>query len=92
MPPFLFCARHLAPAAREKVVGWYSSGPKLKEADLDINELMGRFCEADPVLVICEVAPKEIGLPFTAYVAVDEVKEVSRYAAADRLLPRAHGR
>lgn len=43
--------------AREKVVGWYSTGPKLKEADLDINALVSRFTEAplDPVLVICEV-------------------------------------
>mmetsp|Transcript_7216 Transcript_7216/g.15753 ORF Transcript_7216/g.15753 Transcript_7216/m.15753 type:complete len:329 (-) Transcript_7216:2715-3701(-) len=60
--------------AREKIVGWYSTGPKLKEADLDINALIGQFCE-HPVLVICEVEPKEIGLPFTAYYAVDEVRE-----------------
>ena len=62
-------------AAREKIVGWYSTGPKLKEADLDINSLLSRFTEAgDPVLVICEVQPKEIGLPFTAYYSVDEVR------------------
>ena len=43
-------------AAREKVVGWYSTGPKLKEADLDINSLMSKFTEnGEPVLVICEV-------------------------------------
>jgi 26S proteasome regulatory subunit N8 len=57
------------------VVGWYSTGPKLKEADLDINALLSRFTETgDPVLVICEVQPKEIGLPFTAYYSVDEVR------------------
>eukprot|EP00798_Chlamydomonas_sp_ICE-L_P024687 gene24687-10318_t len=61
--------------AREKVVGWYSTGPKLKESDLDVHELISRFCETTPVLVICEVEPKEIGLPFTAYAAVDEVRE-----------------
>lgn len=60
--------------AREKVVGWYSTGPKLREADLDINSLLATFCDS-PVLVICEVQPKEIGLPFTAYYAVDEVRE-----------------
>ncbi|PNW82369.1 hypothetical protein CHLRE_06g278256v5 [Chlamydomonas reinhardtii] len=59
--------------AREKIVGWYSTGPKLRESDLDINELMRGFCES-PVLVICEVQPKEVGLPFTAYYAVDEVR------------------
>ncbi|KXZ48339.1 hypothetical protein GPECTOR_28g745 [Gonium pectorale] len=59
--------------AREKVVGWYSTGPKLREADLDINELIRQFCD-NPVLVICEVQPKEVGLPFTAYYSVDEVR------------------
>ncbi|KAG2439653.1 hypothetical protein HXX76_005003 [Chlamydomonas incerta] len=59
--------------AREKIVGWYSTGPKLRESDLDINELMRGFCDS-PVLVICEVQPKEVGLPFTAYYAVDEVR------------------
>mmetsp|Transcript_16478 Transcript_16478/g.41087 ORF Transcript_16478/g.41087 Transcript_16478/m.41087 type:complete len:331 (-) Transcript_16478:1344-2336(-) len=61
--------------AREKVVGWYSTGPKIREADLDINALIARFSDWPPVLVICEVQPKEIGLPFTAYYAVDEVRE-----------------
>ena len=43
-------------AAREKIVGWYSTGPKLNDADLDINALLSKFSEfGDPVLVICEV-------------------------------------
>ena len=41
-------------AARERIVGWYSTGPKLRGSDLDINDLMSNYC-ADPVLVICEV-------------------------------------
>lgn len=41
-------------AAREHVVGWYSTGPRLKEADLSIHQLMTNYC-ANPVLVICEV-------------------------------------
>ncbi|GMH41082.1 hypothetical protein BSKO_08992 [Bryopsis sp. KO-2023] len=60
--------------ARERVVGWYSTGPRIREADLDINELITRFCD-DPVLVICEVQPKELGLPITAYYSKEEVKE-----------------
>lgn len=59
--------------AREKIVGWYSTGPKLREADIDINELIRQFCDS-PVLVICEVQPKEVGLPFTAYLSVEEVR------------------
>lgn len=61
--------------AKERVVGWYSTGPRIREADLDINELISRFCD-DPVLVICEVQPKELGLPITAYYSEEEVKEV----------------
>ena len=41
-------------AAREYIVGWYSTGPKLKASDLDINDLMSNYC-SDPVLVITEV-------------------------------------
>ena len=41
-------------AAREKVVGWYSTGPRLKEADIDINDLLSNYTD-HPVLVICEV-------------------------------------
>ena len=41
-------------AARETIVGWYSTGPKLRASDLDINSLMSNYC-SDPVLVICEV-------------------------------------
>lgn len=48
------------PAAREKVVGWYSTGPKLKEADLAINELMTEYTE-NSVLVICEVEVRRRG-------------------------------
>jgi hypothetical protein len=40
-------------------VGWYSTGPRLKEADLDIQELMMGYCD-NPVLVICEV---QVGHP-----------------------------
>lgn len=55
-------SRYMAmnPAAREKIVGWYSTGPKLRESDLDINELMRGFCES-PVLVICEVQVRRNG-------------------------------
>ncbi|GFH07068.1 MPN domain-containing protein [Haematococcus lacustris] len=41
--------------AREKVVGWYSTGPKIREADLAINALLAKFADWEPVMVICEV-------------------------------------
>jgi len=60
--------------ARENVIGWYSTGPKIKPADLEINELFRRYTP-NPVLVIIEVQPKELGIPTKAYVAVEEANE-----------------
>lgn len=48
------------PAARERIIGWYHTGPRLREADIDINELVGRYCE-NPLLVICEVQVRQAG-------------------------------
>ncbi|KAH7278104.1 hypothetical protein KP509_38G024500 [Ceratopteris richardii] len=60
--------------AKEHVVGWYSTGPKLRENDLNIHELFRDYLP-NPVLVIIDVQPKEIGIPTKAYYAVEEVKE-----------------
>uniref|UniRef100_A0A061S7F8 26S proteasome regulatory subunit N8 n=1 Tax=Tetraselmis sp. GSL018 TaxID=582737 RepID=A0A061S7F8_9CHLO len=61
--------------AKEKIIGWYSSGPRLRSSDLDINQLLSNYCET-PILVICEVQPKsDVGLPTTAYYSKDEVRE-----------------
>ncbi|KAH7288330.1 hypothetical protein KP509_31G022000 [Ceratopteris richardii] len=60
--------------AKEHVVGWYSTGPKLRENDLNIHELFRDYLP-NPVLVIIDVQPKEIGIPTKAYFAVEEVKE-----------------
>ncbi|XP_078441802.1 26S proteasome non-ATPase regulatory subunit 7 homolog A [Wolffia australiana] len=60
--------------AKEHVVGWYSTGPKLRENDLDVHALFYDDVP-NPVLVIIDVQPKELGLPTKAYCAVEEVKE-----------------
>ncbi|WVZ05997.1 hypothetical protein V8G54_019343 [Vigna mungo] len=60
--------------AKEHVVGWYSTGPKLRENDLDIHGLFNDYVP-NPVLVIIDVEPKELGIPTKAYYAVEEVKE-----------------
>ncbi|KAM7467995.1 hypothetical protein LguiB_015557 [Lonicera macranthoides] len=60
--------------AKEHVVGWYSTGPKLRENDLDIHGLFTDYVP-NPVLVIIDVQPKELGIPTKAYYAVEEVKE-----------------
>ena len=62
--------------AREKLIGWYHSGPKLRASDLQINELFKRYTP-NPLLVIVDVEPKEIGVPTDAYFAIEEIKDVS---------------
>ncbi|KAJ1912977.1 proteasome regulatory particle subunit [Tieghemiomyces parasiticus] len=60
---------------KERLVGWYHSGPKLRNADLEINELFKRYT-TDPVLVIVNVKPKDdIGIPTDAYFAVEEIHD-----------------
>jgi len=61
--------------AREKLIGWYHSGPKLRASDLEINELFKRY-NPNPLLVIIDVQPKEAGVPTDAYFAVEEIKDV----------------
>ncbi|GMT00756.1 hypothetical protein PENTCL1PPCAC_22930 [Pristionchus entomophagus] len=61
-------------AAKEKIVGWYHTGPKLDKKDIAINEQLKRFCP-NPVLVIIEANPKELGLPTEAYVEIQEVHD-----------------
>lgn len=60
--------------AKEHVVGWYSTGPKLRENDLSVHSLFTQYVP-NPVLVIIDVQPKELGIPTKAYYAIEEVKE-----------------
>jgi 26S proteasome regulatory subunit N8 len=60
--------------AREKLIGWYHTGPKLRASDLEVNELFKRYTP-NPLLVIIDVQPKEVGVPTDAYFAVEEIKD-----------------
>ncbi|THD23817.1 26S proteasome non-ATPase regulatory subunit [Fasciola hepatica] len=61
--------------ARERIVGWYHSGPKLFANDITINELIRKFAP-NSVLVVVDVRRNESdGLPTEAYTAVDEVHD-----------------
>ncbi|KAJ3180600.1 proteasome regulatory particle subunit [Gaertneriomyces sp. JEL0708] len=60
--------------AKERVVGWYHTGPKLRASDLQINELFKRYIP-NPVLVIIDVKPKELGIPTDAYFSVEEIHD-----------------
>ena len=62
--------------AREQVIGWYSTGPTIRESDLDIHRLLSGFAHvACPTFLICDVTPNETGLPVRAFAAVDDVRE-----------------
>ncbi|KAI8322333.1 hypothetical protein GQ54DRAFT_297451 [Martensiomyces pterosporus] len=60
--------------AKEKLVGWYHNGPKLRSSDLQINELFKRYTP-NPVLVVIDVQPKDIGIPTNAYFSVEEIHD-----------------
>ncbi|GMH52357.1 hypothetical protein TrRE_jg9921 [Triparma retinervis] len=68
-------------AAKERIVGFYSSGPKIRPNDLAIESLMRKFCPS-PVFVVIDVRPNQDEIPTTAYRAVEEVegdgKEIQR--------------
>ena len=75
--------------AREKLIGWYHSGPKLRASDLEINELFKRYTP-NPLLVIIDVQPKEVGVPTDAYFAVEEIKDVCVHVCTNDLGTSTH--
>ena len=60
--------------AREYVVGFYSTGPKIRANDLQIEELMREYV-AQPIFVIIDVRPDYEGVPVKAYMAVETLQE-----------------
>jgi len=62
--------------AREKVIGWYHSGPKLRGSDLSINKLLRNYI-SNPILVIVHInsADPTLGIPTDAYFAIEEIKD-----------------
>lgn len=61
-------------AAKEKIVGWYHTGPKLCKNDVEINNLFKKFTP-NPVLVVIQAEHRELGLPTDAYIEVQEVHD-----------------
>lgn len=57
---------------KERIVGFYSTGPKIKSTDLEIDALFREY-HAHPALVIIDVRPDVEGIPVQAYVSVDTV-------------------
>ena len=53
------------------MLGWYSTGPKIRPADIEINEMFRAYTN-DPILCIVDVNPKgELEIPTQAYVSVE---------------------
>jgi 26S proteasome regulatory subunit N8 len=57
------------------MIGWYHTGPKLRGSDQEINEVFKRFIPR-PVMVIVNVSQDHVGIPTSAYFAVEEIKDV----------------
>jgi len=60
--------------AKERIVGWYHTGPKLHQNDILINDLIRKYCQHS-VLVIIDPKPTRIGLPTEAYKVVEEIHD-----------------
>jgi|EP00978_Attheya_sp_CCMP212_P013912 26S proteasome regulatory subunit N8 len=63
--------------AKERVVGFYSTGPQIRPNDLRIHALLKRFVppgvSTPPLFVIIDVRPDRQSIPTTAYRVVEEV-------------------
>merc|ERR1712087_560005 len=64
--------------SRERIVGWYSSGPKLKKNDTDIHSLFYQY-HTEPVCCIIKVSEESSDLPTKAYCGVDVVQSDGRH-------------
>ena len=61
--------------SREKIVGWYSTGPQIKRADIDINEKLRKY-NTNPVFVVIKVHEAESqSIPTEAYSTREEVDD-----------------
>ncbi len=63
--------------AKERVVGFYSTGPKLRSNDIDIDTVIRRHCKT-PVLCIIDVRADAQGLPTQAYYSREEIDETTK--------------
>jgi len=63
--------------AKERVVGFYSTGPEIRPNDLRIHSLLKRFIPKStitpPIFCIIDVRPDRKSIPTTAYRVVEEV-------------------
>jgi 26S proteasome regulatory subunit N8 len=59
--------------SKEHIIGWYSSGPRIRRSDIMINEILRRY-NTDPCFVVCNVEDESlIGLPTESYFTQEEI-------------------
>jgi 26S proteasome regulatory subunit N8 len=67
--------------AKERIVGFYSTGPQIRPNDLRIHSMLTRFLPkgtiAPPVFCIIDVRPHQKSIPTTAYKMVEQVEDSS---------------
>ena len=65
-------------AAKERIVGFFSTGPSIRPSDLRIYSILTRFIPkgiyTPPVFCIIDVRPDRKSIPTTAYKMVQEVE------------------
>ena len=61
--------------SKEKIIGWYSTGPSIKKCDIDINEILRRY-NTNPMFVVIRVHEfASLGIPTEAYCTQEEVDD-----------------
>uniref|UniRef100_A0A8I6GIQ0 Proteasome 26S subunit, non-ATPase 7 n=1 Tax=Rattus norvegicus TaxID=10116 RepID=A0A8I6GIQ0_RAT len=90
--------------ARERIVGWYHTGPKLHKNDIAINELMKRYCpnslslfsqDGTPTSKTFEHVTSEIGAEEAEEVGVEhllrDIKDTTVGTLSQRITNQVHG-
>ena len=60
-------------SSKERVIGFYSTGPQIRQNDLRIYDIVDRFVQGPSVFCIIDIRPDRPDLPVTAYKVVEEV-------------------
>uniref|UniRef100_A0A9J8C9E5 Proteasome 26S subunit, non-ATPase 7 n=1 Tax=Cyprinus carpio carpio TaxID=630221 RepID=A0A9J8C9E5_CYPCA len=84
--------------ARERIVGWYHTGPKLHKNDIAINELMKQYCsnsDGTPTSKTFEHVTSEIGAEEAEEVGVEhllrDIKDTTVGTLSQRITNQVHG-
>ena len=61
--------------AKEKILGWYSTGPGIRAPDIEINEYFKRFAP-EPLLIVIDVTRLDnVELPAQAFCSKEDIME-----------------